>query len=136
MTLKDEFESIRSSLLHHNLFPTLDTVIKDLILEQDRLNTLQAKHTPPSIDVDLATQVSLKFVPSAQTSTSSITENSSRPSQKIFCHYCKKPDHIISECRQLQAKQSSSQNTIFHPMRTSVVPLLKRILKAPLPNSL
>ena len=55
MTLRDEFEPIRSSLLYRNPLPTLDTVIKDLILEEARLDILQAKRTPSSTDVALAT---------------------------------------------------------------------------------
>ena len=54
-------------------------VTKDLISEEARLDTLRAEHTPPSTDVVFATQVSLKKFPSAQTSTSSATPNSSRP---------------------------------------------------------
>ena len=113
MTLRDEFESIRSSLLHRNLLPTIGTVIKDLISEEARLDTLQAEHTQPSTDVVLTTQVSPKFPPYAQTSSSSTTQNSSRSSQKYLSNYCKKYGHIIFECRRPQSKQSSSQITIF-----------------------
>ena len=104
MTLRDEFEPIQSALLHRSLFLALDTMIKDLILEEARLDTLRAEHTPPSTDVVLATQVSLKFAPSAQSSSSSTTQNSSRSSRKIFCNYCKKYGHIISKCHRLQSK--------------------------------
>ena len=55
MTLRDEFEPIWSSLLHHSPLPTVDMVIKDLILEEARLDTLRAEHTPPSTDVVIAT---------------------------------------------------------------------------------
>ena len=55
MTLGDEFESIPSSLLHLSLLPTLDIVIKDLISEEARLDTLRAEQIPPSTDVVLAT---------------------------------------------------------------------------------
>ena len=42
MTVRDEFESVESesSLLHYNLLSKLDTVIKNLILEEARLDTL------------------------------------------------------------------------------------------------
>ena len=96
MTLRDEFESIWSSLLHR-----IDTVIKDLILEEARLDTFQAEQTPPSIDVVLTTHISPKFSPSAQTSSSSTTQNSSRSSRKNFCSYCKNYGHIISKCHRL-----------------------------------
>ena len=36
MALRDEFEPIRSFLIHRILFPTLDTMIKDLISEEAR----------------------------------------------------------------------------------------------------
>ena len=64
MIVRDEFESIRS-FLH-------DTVIKDFISEKARLDNLQAKQTPSSTDVVLATQLSPKFAPSAQTSPVSL----------------------------------------------------------------
>ena len=55
MTIRDEFESLRNSLLHRNLLPKLDTVINDLISKEARLDTLQAKQTPSFTDVVLAT---------------------------------------------------------------------------------
>ena len=51
MTLRDEFEPIWSSLIHRSPFPTLDTVIKDLISEEACLDTHRAKHTPSSTNV-------------------------------------------------------------------------------------
>ena len=91
-------------------------MIKDLISEDAHLDTLRAEQTPSSTDVVLTTQVSPKF---AQTSSSSTTQNSPRPSRKNFYNYCKKYGRVISECRRLQSKQSSSQNTTFQPVRTS-----------------
>ena len=41
MTVRDEFEYVRSSLLHPSLLPKLDTMIKDLISEEARLDTLR-----------------------------------------------------------------------------------------------
>ncbi|KAL0307388.1 UNVERIFIED_CONTAM: hypothetical protein Scaly_2984000 [Sesamum calycinum] len=55
MTLRDEFESVQSSLLHRSPLPKLDIVIKDLISEEIRLNTLHAEHVPLSTDMVLAT---------------------------------------------------------------------------------
>ena len=55
MIVRDEFESIRSSLIHRSLLPKLDTVIKNLISEEARIDTLRVKQTPSSIDVVLAT---------------------------------------------------------------------------------
>ena len=40
MTVRDEFESIQRSLIHHSLLLKLDTMIKDLILEDVRLDIL------------------------------------------------------------------------------------------------
>ena len=134
MTLRDEFESIQSSLLHRNPLPTLDTMIKDLISEEARLDTLRAKHTPPSTNVVLATQVSPKFIPSAQTSSSSTTQNSFRSSCKNFYNYCKKYGHIISECRRLQSKQSSSQNTAFYPVHTFVAATIEESFESTSPK--
>ena len=101
MTVRDEFESVRNSLLHRNPLPKLDTVIKDLISEETCLDTLRAEQTPSSTDVVLATQVSPKFTPSAQTSSSSTSHNSSGSYWKSFYNYYKKYGHIIFECRQL-----------------------------------
>ena len=39
MTLRDEFESIQSYLLYRSALPKLDTVIKDLISDEARLDT-------------------------------------------------------------------------------------------------
>ena len=119
MTLRDEFESIQSSLLHRSLLPKLDTVIKDWISQDAHLDTLRAEKTPPSTNVVLATQVSPKFALSAQTSSNSTAQNSSRSSRKNFCSYCKKYGHIISACRRLQSKQASGQSTASQPARTS-----------------
>ena len=55
MTIRDEFEYVWSSLLHRSPLPKLDTVIKDLISEEARLDTLSAEQTPSSTDVILAT---------------------------------------------------------------------------------
>ena len=55
MIIRDEFESVWRSLLHRNPLPKLDTMIKDLISEEARLDTLRAEQTPPSIDMVLAT---------------------------------------------------------------------------------
>ena len=84
MTLRDEFDHIQSSLIHRSPFLTLDTMIKDLISQEARLNTLRVEHTPPSTDVVLATHVSPRFAPSTQTLSSSTVQNSSKPSQKIL----------------------------------------------------
>ena len=73
MIVRDEFESVQSSRLHHSLLPKFDTVIKDLISEKAHLDTLRAEQTPSSTNVVLATQVSPKFAPSAQISSSSTT---------------------------------------------------------------
>ena len=42
MTVRDEFEFVEneSSLLHYNLLSKLDTMIKDLILEEAHVDTL------------------------------------------------------------------------------------------------
>ena len=101
MTVRDEFEFIRSSLIHSSPLPKLDTVIKDLILEETHLDTLRAEQTPSSTNVVLATQVSPKFAPCTQNSSSSTTQESSRSSWNNFCNYCKKYGHVISECRRL-----------------------------------
>ncbi|KAK4384587.1 Retrovirus-related Pol polyprotein from transposon TNT 1-94 [Sesamum angolense] len=55
MTVRDEFESVQSSLLHQSPLPKLDIVIKDLISEEIRLNTLRVEHVPLSTDMVLAT---------------------------------------------------------------------------------
>ncbi|KAL0294952.1 UNVERIFIED_CONTAM: Retrovirus-related Pol polyprotein from transposon RE2 [Sesamum angustifolium] len=55
MTLRDEFESLQSSVLHRSPLPKLDIVIKDLISEEIRLNTLHAEHVPLSTYMVLAT---------------------------------------------------------------------------------
>ena len=95
-------------------------MIKDLISEEARLDTLQAEQTPPSTDVVFATQVSSKFTLSAKTLSNSTTQNSSRSSRKNFFNYCKRYGHVISECHLLQSKQSSGQSTTSQPSRTSV----------------
>ena len=98
MILRDEFEYIWSSLLHRSSSPKLDTMIKDLISEEARLDTIQAKQTPPFTDVVLATQVYSKFAHSTKALSSSTTQSSFRLSRKNFSNYCKKYDHIISKC--------------------------------------
>ena len=55
MTIRDEFESVRSSLLHHSPLLKLDMVIKDLISKKAHLNTLRVEQTLSSTDLVLAT---------------------------------------------------------------------------------
>ena len=43
VTLRDEFESIRSSLLHRSPLPKLGTMIKDLISEEACQDTFRAE---------------------------------------------------------------------------------------------
>ena len=71
MTVIDKFEYVQSSQLHHSPYPKLVTVIKYLISEESRLDTLQAEQTLSSTDVVLATQVYSKFSHSAQILSSS-----------------------------------------------------------------
>ena len=90
--------------------------------------------TPSFIDVVLAIQVFPKFAPSTQTSSSSTTQNSPRPFRNNFYNYCKKYGHVIFECRRLQSKQSSSQNTILHLIRTFVAATTEETLKSTSPK--
>ncbi|XP_010244218.1 PREDICTED: uncharacterized protein LOC104588095 [Nelumbo nucifera] len=98
MTLRDEYEPISGTLLHHSPLPSLEVVIKDLLYKETRLKTLRDERSLLSTDVVFATP-----------STSAIS--STKPSKWTFCNYCKKTGHTISECRCLQAKMASGQKS-------------------------
>ncbi|KAL0448947.1 UNVERIFIED_CONTAM: putative mitochondrial protein [Sesamum latifolium] len=112
MTLRDEFEYVRSSLLHRSPLPKLDIVIKDLICEEIQLNTLRAEQVPPPTDIVLATHAPPTPTSYIQTPFGH-TQNKSKSSKRLFGSYCKMYDHVISECRRLKAKQNSDQSTTF-----------------------
>ncbi|KAL0419303.1 UNVERIFIED_CONTAM: hypothetical protein Sradi_1343800 [Sesamum radiatum] len=103
MTLRDEFDYVRSSLLHWSPLSKLDTIIKDLISEEIQWNTLCAEQVPPSTDMVLATHAPPNPIFYIQTPFGH-TQNTSKSSKRSFCNYCKKYDHVISECRRLKAK--------------------------------
>ncbi|XP_010265970.1 PREDICTED: uncharacterized protein LOC104603606 [Nelumbo nucifera] len=100
MTLRNEYEPISGTLLHHCPLPSLEVVIKDLLSEETRLKTLRDERSLLSTDVVLATP-----------GTSTTSSTSSKSSKWSFCNYCKKTSHTISECRRLQAKKASGQKS-------------------------
>lgn len=90
MTLNDEYEKVRSSLLHRDLFPYVDVVITELCVRKARFATLKSQQSILSTDTVLATNIS-----SSQC--------------KITCRYCHKSWHLIFECFKLQSKQGTER---------------------------
>ena len=90
VALNDEFETVRSFLLHRDPFPNLDTVVTELCAEKAHAS-LKSQQSILSTETVLAT-------------------HASSPSQhKVTCRYCHKPKHLISECFKLQSKQGTGR---------------------------
>ncbi|KAF2315686.1 hypothetical protein GH714_040215 [Hevea brasiliensis] len=92
LALNDEFESVRSSLLHRDPFPKLEIVVTELLSEEAHLAILKSQQSIITTDTMLATLAS------------------SQSQNKVTCRYCHKQRHHISNCFRLQSKQGIGRN--------------------------
>ena len=81
MALNDEFEPVRASILHRDPFPSIETVVSDLLNEETRLATLKAQR--PTVPISMPTDAVL-----AASSSSSM--------RCPFCKHCRQHGHMAS----------------------------------------
>ncbi|KAL0358176.1 UNVERIFIED_CONTAM: hypothetical protein Scaly_1503300 [Sesamum calycinum] len=79
-------EAIKVSLLHRSPLPKLETVIKDLISEEIRLNTLRVEQVPTSTFMVLATHAPSNLTSYIQKPFGH-TQNKLKSSKRPFCDY-------------------------------------------------
>ena len=84
MVLTHEYEPVCASILHCGSLLTLEGVVFELLFEETRLSILKSQPIKTSMDTNSV----LAIVP--KTSKSDKT-----------CNYCRRPRHLISECRKL-----------------------------------
>ena len=98
MSLHKDFEPIRGHLLNCSPAPSLDTAMNELVREEARLATLQAQK---KLNVLAITPFAPPLEQPQQSGDSSGSSNRRKQTNKKFCNYCKRPDHIIetSYCR-------------------------------------
>ena len=92
MALRPEYENVRSSLLHRDPLPSLDTAIKEIIFEETRLGLVKSHVT----DVALAARPPVRK-PNSCTNCQTIGHHFSTCPQ-IECRYCHKKGHLIRDC--------------------------------------
>uniref|UniRef100_A0A2N9F074 Reverse transcriptase Ty1/copia-type domain-containing protein n=1 Tax=Fagus sylvatica TaxID=28930 RepID=A0A2N9F074_FAGSY len=105
MSLREDFEPTRATLLNRSPLPSLDAAVKEFISEENR----RPHHHLSSLDVVLAT-------PRPPSSSSD------RP--RRICMYCQKPGHDITECyrkkKDDKRKQHQSRGTFPRPQAAAV----------------
>ncbi|KAF2304967.1 hypothetical protein GH714_000772 [Hevea brasiliensis] len=84
LALNDEFESVRSSLLHRDPFPKLEIVVTELLSEEARLATLKSQQSIITTDTVLAT-------PASSQSQNKVT------CRELMEEVCKELAHKIAE---------------------------------------
>jgi len=95
MALTPDYEPVCASMLHQGSLPTLESIMFELLSEETRLEILKAP--PTSIPINTNTVLA--------TSSSSIKSKKS-------CNYCRRPRHVISECKKLQYKNNKTQSNV------------------------
>ena len=94
MTLHDDYEPVRSQLLHQIPILSLDAALNELVHEEIRLQTLQAQN---KLNVLATTSPLAPLQQSDSDQFSPNTRRSDRKSNKFY-RYCKKHDHTIETC--------------------------------------
>ncbi|KAG9459132.1 hypothetical protein H6P81_003640 [Aristolochia fimbriata] len=105
MALRDEYDSIRSSMLHTSPFPSVESALSELLAEETRRLT----RGPFSSSLG---GIDTVFVTSSQKSSASSEGKPSTPRDlsKVKCNYCKEFGHMKFTCPKLK-KSSHSTST-------------------------
>jgi len=110
MALTHEFEPVRAAILHRGSLPKLEGVVSELLSEETRLRILNVQ--PHNTAVDTTTVLAVASNPAKSEKT---------------CNYCRRPGHVISECRKLKYKnsnrsgsQSKGRISNYHPTTGAV----------------
>ncbi|KAK0597996.1 hypothetical protein LWI29_030648 [Acer saccharum] len=99
LALTNDFEALRSSILHRKPLPTTDDILLELLAEQTRKGM---SATPP---FDIALMVSSKGSGVFGSSSSSKSTG-----KKPFCVFCRKPGHWKQDCLHLQRRNNANSS--------------------------
>ena len=114
MNLRLEFEPVRAALMNQEISPDLDTCIQEVLREETHL---LSHHFLPEESKALLTPLG----PTQANETTFFTTRGQKPQcfeckkyehvaceckRKLFCNYCKRNGHLISNCRRRPEKKS------------------------------
>ncbi|KAG6482441.1 hypothetical protein ZIOFF_059072 [Zingiber officinale] len=111
MTLRDDFEGLRGTILHRSPLPSVDSVVHELLAEEIRLKSQVDKK-------NIASSTPSVFA----TPQRSMPHNQSRSTSKVSideCAYCKEKGHWKSQCPLLlnKGKQHQQQRSQSPPLQ-------------------
>ncbi|XP_026384817.1 uncharacterized protein LOC113280406 [Papaver somniferum] len=100
MELRDDFETVRASILHRSPLPTVEAALSELITEETR------KRIKPEIPVVFAVPSRISF------NNTFSSQRNYRDISQVQCYNCKKPGHLAKNCT-LPSTKSVSQTSFF-----------------------
>ena len=118
MSFHKDFEPIRGQLLNRSPAPSLDTAVNELVREEARLATLQAKN---KLNVLAITPSAPLIEQPQQSGDSSGSSNRHKQTNKKFCNYCKHPGHTIETCYRHNKSTTIVVNTEPTPPMASIL---------------
>ncbi|XP_026419743.1 uncharacterized protein LOC113315701 [Papaver somniferum] len=98
MALRDDFETVRASILHRSPLPSVEAALSELITEETR------KRIKPDIPAVFAVNSRANF------NTHLNSQKTHRDFSQIQCYNCKKPGHLAKNCT-VPSVQSGSQSS-------------------------
>ncbi|CAJ2652553.1 unnamed protein product [Trifolium pratense] len=120
MKLRPEFEVVRGALLNRNPVPSLDTCVGELLREEQRLATQEIM----SHDSVISEPVTVAYAAQSRGNGCDLRHiqcfsckqfgHFASGCSKKFCNYCKKRDHIISDCPIRPARRTQRPVQAFH----------------------
>ncbi|CAJ2628294.1 unnamed protein product [Trifolium pratense] len=124
---KQEFEVVRGALLNRNPVPSLDTCVGELLREEQRLATQGIM----SHDSVISEPVTVAYAAQSRGNGRDLRHiqcfsckqfgHFASGCSKKFCNYCKKRDHIISDCPIRPPRRTQRPVQAFHASTSSEV---------------
>ncbi|KAH7686098.1 Zinc finger CCHC-type protein [Dioscorea alata] len=108
MRLRSDFEAVRSQLLNRDPLTSFDDVIRSVIAEETRLNTLSLRLIPTDTVLAVTSPRSTRV--SSGSSVPPATASSTYSRSSVICHYCKRPGHMKNQCLKLQQRQQQQSS--------------------------
>ena len=103
MTLRNDFERLRGSILHHSPILSIDSVVSELLAEETRLKSYFEK------GIISTPNPSMLVVPSKPSSN-----NQNRTSTRVAfneCSFCKQKGHWKAQCPKLRNQNQLQQQS-------------------------
>src|SRR4051812_878754 len=100
MRLRPEFEALSGSILRCHPLPSINDVVSEFIAEETRLRLSSPSQAPPQSGSTLTTphRAPNRNTP-AQKSSPREPLHHQFLGKQVICNYCKKPGHMLANCR-------------------------------------